>query len=338
LFNFYRAAPDWLAQQPEVLLEEVQFVSHQPVTDLSGSVISLWQRGLAWMLERLDSFRPADSNNPDQLKEIAELSLFYGHVLPWVPEQYRGMLAPIGEFLREFFGKDLTLAHWARRVPSQYNPYILAYLPLRSIGVRLPAFEEAVSVLHSAGYPDALENTPYREMELQYLTWKAGFGRSRPNWGPLYRATAMRRGRNPIYFSIQDVYSVTHTLLYLTDFCGPRTDMPAAERQRAIEIVEPLLVHYWRKPDWDITCELLINLVALSHYETSLFTAAFNAVANVWRKDGALPGPHFSEKDCQSDPKLLFRDCYHTTLVGLILCAAYLYRSVWRGGAPGASA
>lgn len=319
-------------------MPKVEFVSHPPSTDLSASVIVCWRRGLAWIVERLESFRPADTTDPDQLKEIAELSLFYGHVLPWVAEEYQCKLAPIGEFLCEFLGKDLTLAHWARRVPSQYNPYILAYLPLRSVGVRFPAFEEAISALRSAGYPKALEDTPYREMELQYLTWKAGLGRSRPNWGSLYRATVIRRGGNPIYFSIHDVYSVTHTLLYLTDFCGPRTDMPAAERQRAIEIVESLLVHYWRKPDWDVTSELLINLVALGRYETSLFIAAFNAVVNVWREDGALPGPHFSEKDGESHSKSLFRDCYHTTLVGLILCAAYLYRGVWRGGPYGASA
>jgi hypothetical protein len=318
-------------------VQEGQLVSHLPGADLFASVTVRWQRGLAWIIDRLDSFRPADSTNPDQLKEIAELSLFYGHVLPWVAEESKGELAPIGQFLCDFFGKEPTLAHWARRVPSQYNPYILAYLPLRSIGVRLPAFEEALRALHSAGYPEALENTPYREMELQYLTWKAGLSGIRPNWGPLYRATVMRRGGNPTYFSIHDVYSVTHTLVYLTDFCGPRTDMPAAERQRAIEIAEPLLVHYWRKPDWDITCELLINLVGLTHYETSLFTAAFHAVANVWRKDGALPGPHFSEMG-DSDPKLLFQHCYHTTLVGLILCAAYRYRSVPRGGATDAGA
>jgi hypothetical protein len=282
------------------------------------------------MVERLELFRPADLTSPDQLKEVAELSLFYGHVLPWLAKEHQDRLAPIGRFLREFLGSDSTLAHWVRRVPSQYNPYVVAYLPLRSVGVRLPAFEEAIGVLHSAGYPDVLENTPYREMELQYLTWKAGVGRKRPNWDALYRATAMRRGGNPIYFSIHEVYSVTHTLLYLTDFCGPRTDIPPEERRRAIEIAEPLLVHYWRKPDWDITSELLINLVALSHGETSLFAGAFNAVVHAWREDGALPGPQFSEEEGEPDPKQLFRDCYHTTLVGLFLCAAVLHRGVKR--------
>jgi hypothetical protein len=307
-------------------------------TDLSDSVLACWQRGLAWILERLDSFRPADLTNPDQLKEIAELSLFYGHVWPWVAEEYQGKLAPVGQFLREFLGTNLTLACWARRVPSQYNPYILTYLPLRGIGIRLPAFEEAINALHSAGYPKALENTPYRQMELQYVTWKAGLSQHRPAWGSLYRSSVLGLGGNPIYFAIYDVYSVTHTLFYLTDVCGPRTDMPATHRQRAIDVAESLLVHYWRKPDWDITCELLINLVGLSHYETSLFTSAFSAVANVWRKDGALPGPQFSAKNDECEPKHLFRDCYHTTLVGLILCAAYLYRSLWRRGSTGASA
>src|ERR1022692_98020 len=187
-------------------VQELQFASHLPSTDLSASMIICWQRGIAWILERLDLFRPADPTSPDQLKEIAELSLLYGHVLPWVAEEYQGKLAPIGQFLCEFLGKDLTLAHWVRRAPSQYNPYIVAYLPLRSIGVRLPAFEEAVSALHSAGYPEALENTPYREMELQYLTWKAGVGRSRPNWGRLYQSTGTRGGGNPICFSIHDFF------------------------------------------------------------------------------------------------------------------------------------
>ena len=185
--------------------------------------------------------------------------------------------------------------------------------------------EEAANVLRRAGYPYGLEMTPYRELELQYLTWKAGISRKPPTWGAVYYRTTLARCRNPIYFSLPEVYSVTHTLFYLTDFAGPAAIAPT-DRELAISIVEPLALHYWRKPDWDLTSELLLNLVALDRFETHLFCAAFEALQQNWRPDGSLPGPAFGELASDASRRDVFERCYHTTLVGLLLCGALMHR------------
>ena len=286
-----------------------------------------WQAGLSWVTGRLEWFLPSDFNQQDQLQEITELCLLYGHAVTCLPEDPHGKIARIGEFLISFLGSGEAFANKVMAVPSQYNPYLLIYLPLRAIGVRLPAFEEAIRRLRRMGYPAAMEIFPYREMELNYLTWKAGLQRRKSNWRRAYRSTVLYRGCNPIYFSLNDVYSVTHTLIYLTDFGRSATAFEDhAECERAIGIVEPLLVHYWREPNWDLTGELLINLVGLTHFDTPLFAAAFTSLMNVWRQDGTLPGPNFCSQGGEPDEKVIFRDCYHTTLVGMLLSAAYLYR------------
>jgi hypothetical protein len=92
-------------------------------------------------------------------------------------------------------------------------------------------------------------------------------------------------------------------------------------------MIEPLLVYFWRQPDWDVTAELLLNLVALDRADSQIFDAAFAALARAWRPDGALPGPHFVSREMNGDAKLIFKHCYHTTIVGEMLCAAYHYRT-----------
>lgn len=299
--------------------------TRNPSSDTEISILTgAWRAGLAWIENHLSFFVPEKLTNPDQFKAITELSLFYGEVRQWVPAAERDKLAPIGNFVHAFLSKDAHLSDWVRSVPCHYNPYILAYLPLRSSGLRISQFEEAIRVLDRAGYPEALETIPYRQLELRYLAWRAGLRRRAPSWGATYRATVICRSRNPIYLSLYDVYSVTHTLIYLSGFGGP-VRVPEGERRRLYPAVEALLVHFWRKPDWDVAGELMINLIALDRGDTAVFRAAFAAVLQAWRSDGALPGPHFREAKA-TDREHLFQNCYHTTLVGLMLCALWFCR------------
>ncbi len=280
------------------------------------------------MTNHLDLFVPKDVFNPENMKELAELSILYSCLATWNVTRSYSQLESIKCHLVEFLSHP-RIAEWVRKLPAYYSPYLVAYLPLRSAGVRIPEMEEAAGVLHRAGYPYGLETTPYRELEFQFLTWKGGIVRKPPVWGSVFRRTTLARCRNPVYFSLPEVYSVTHTLFYLTDIAGP-SEIPDAERMRAISVVEPLALHYWRKPDWDLTSELLLNLVALDRFQTPLFCAAFQAVNDNWRHDGSLPGPAFAGLAADASRKEVFDSCYHTTLVGLLLCGGYLHRTALR--------
>jgi hypothetical protein len=282
------------------------------------------EKGLIWIVDHLDLFVPEDPFNPENIKALAELSLLFGCLFKWRSGTAHPRLEAIQCQLIQFLDKP-CISEWVRKLPAYYSPYLVAYLPLRSTGIRLPMMEEAANGLRRAGYPHGLEMTPYRELELQYLTWKAGISLKQPAWGTVYRRTALARCRNPIYFSLPEVYSVTHTLFYLTDFAGPAAIAPA-DRELALSIVEPLALHYWRKPDWDLTSELLLNLVALDRFETHLFCAAFKALQQSWRSDGSLPGPAFAELASDASRRDVFERCYHTTLVALLLCGALMHR------------
>jgi hypothetical protein len=178
--------------------------------------------------------------------------------------------------------------------------------------------------------PAALELLPSRVLELRYLLWKSGLKSRRIDWGRTYRNTLLGRCRTPIYLSEFEVYTLTHVLFYQTDFSGPALWMPASERQRIVPLIEALLVDFWRAENFDAISELLLNLLALDQDNTPLFKASAASLIKVWRPDGILPGPEVSEFpssfECDADRQLVFRRCYHTVLVGILLCSAYIYR------------
>ncbi len=149
------------------------------------------------------------------------------------------------------------------------------------------------------------------------MQWKAGLMEEPPDWQSIYRSTTLGLCPNPVFLSEWEVYSITHTLFYLTDFCGLTMHLPRDENQDVIKVLESLLIYYWKKADWDITGELLINMVALGRSNTSLFKTAALEFLRAWRLDGALPGPHFSLSNEVPDQKKLFENCYHTTLIGI---------------------
>jgi hypothetical protein len=146
--------------------------------NLLAKVKKCHELGWSWITQHLTSFIPPDLKNPNDLKAISELSLIYSVVFSQSSKRWRPVYAPVGKFLFDFFS-DASVAQYARKSPSLYNPYIMAYLPLRVLGHRLAHHEEAITYLRRTGYPEALELVPYRALELEYMMHKA-FGS--PRW------------------------------------------------------------------------------------------------------------------------------------------------------------
>ena len=284
------------------------------------------ENGWAWINQNLALFVPDDPLDPADLQKCAELALLYSTTVSW-SEDRRAELHRTKEFLLNFLA-DPAMAQHARKRLIHYNPYFVPYLALRSLGYRSVAYEEGLFKAGRAGYPGALELTPYRELEIAHLAWRAGLREERPLCTGVYEATVLARCQNPIHLDLDAVYSITHTLFYLNDFCGPPEVMPAAEVRRAAQLVESLLVHYWRKWDWDVVGELLLNLVSLDRCDTTLFRLGIGALMEAWgsQPDGALPGRSFEPSESEAEPGYRFKHCYHTTVVGILLCEAYRHR------------
>jgi hypothetical protein len=283
-------------------------------------------RSMDWVVSRIHLFTPSDITDAESMKESTELALFYCLGKLWHPSTGERELAAIREHLWQWLS-DRLLIQWLAKCPGHYSPSAVAYLALRATGERIAAFEDLLRRLRSAGFPQCLELTPYRVLELQYVLWKSGLAKRKPALGPHFRASSLALARNPIYLNESEVYSITHTVIYLTDFAGP-CDLPPPIRQRALDMVRPLLVHFRRAGNWDITGELLLNLIGLDSGDDPLFAANMQALCSVQWPDGTVPGPHYSPADSQAaGGDYIFKNCYHTTLVSMMLWAAYLHRA-----------
>ena len=282
--------------------------------------------GWKWIIHNLDRFIPSDPSVADDMKPLCELSLLYAHAVQWDnPDNNLIYAQPLRQFLLDFLSRQ-EIVHLCRRRPTYYVANFLPYLALRMTGHKIAAFEDALRAVHRSGYPDAREKAPYRIMELRYLNWKAQLQKHPGSWDEIYDSTILRRCTNPSCLVDWEVYSITHTIFYLTSFSGPRIDLSPSQRQWAAELVETLLVNYWKKSNWDLVGELLVNLIGLGHRGTPLFDVSAIAFLNAWRDDGTMPGPTFKDLGGPPADKRLFAENYHTTLVALFFCEAYLYR------------
>lgn len=307
---------------PILSLDQCSTVRRRQLGWISG-IRRNYVQSVRWVVTRLDLFAIADLTNPEKMKESTELALFYCFANLYQPSFAKRDLLAIREFLSQWLS-DRLLAEWLLKCPGQYSASAIAYLAMRASGFRIAAFEDVLSRLQSAGFPHCLELTPYRTLELQYMLWKSGFASRKPALGLHFRASSFALFRNPVYLTQPEVYSITHTLLYLTDLVGP-CHLPVPVRQRGIDVVLALLVHYRRIRDWDITGELLLNLIGLDSYGDPLFTDTLGALCSAQLSDGAVPGPSYCPTDARANNRdYVFEHCYHTTLVSMILWAACL--------------
>jgi hypothetical protein len=311
--------------------KSVETPNHAQLPQLIGA-------SLEWLTNNLNRFSPWQDNllSDAGIKAFAEFTTLYAYL----EESRTGSLAeslPLSENLltwRSFILRHCenpAYAEMARKRPPQALHLLLPYLALRATGYRSPFHEETLKRLKRWGFPRASEVVPYRLLERQHLLWKSKYLHREPNWYRLYRNTILGRRCSLVYLDQEAAYSITHTLFYLTDFGNRPLLLKAVEVKYITEVVECLLVHYWRLGHWDLVGELLINLNCLGTHESPFYAGASRAFQNAWRNDGAVPAERDSVKKLQSRTELekddlIFRACYHTTLVGVIYGSTALNR------------
>jgi hypothetical protein len=293
-------------------------------------------RSLQWLDRRLQTFSPCQGGYPEawRLKAFGELALVFTYLQEWrcLPLRYlRSWRAFIIDQL-----DDPAYGQLARKQPTAAFAYLAPYLMLRSSGFRSAYLEDTMRMLTRRQLLTTAEMVPYRKLEREHALWKSGYSRREPPWLQLARPTALLRSGNPLGWDDDVAYSITHTLFYLTDFGNRPGNLTSRELQRAIAVVECLLIHYCRTGNWDLVGELLVNLNCLSRADSPLHEAGAQRYRSSWRNDGAVP-PHrrrgeTSEEERSPPPsehtpgkrkpsRASFRRHYHSTLVAVLYCA-----------------
>lgn len=294
------------------------------------SVINFGKLAWKWLddnLELFDPWRDAEFST-EGLQCFAELTIVFVRLRNSLPVWNLLSNNQAPERWRDHIVTRLTtssIAELPRKRPLHSFPYILPYLVMRAYGFRDSYWEQTLALLGTLGLPQAQEVVPFRELDVAYFTGKSGYYPA-CDLLSLYRRTFLARMHSSVYVDDDSAYSITHSIFYLSDFGMMPLPLGTGEITRVQDIVESLMVHYWRHGHWDLLGELLISSLIIGHTRRSLWSRVFAAFTALQHPDGALPGRLRVQDELASarltgDYQRLFTGYYHTTVVGLLLSA-----------------
>lgn len=287
-----------------------------------------YYNSLSWLNTNLEYFSPISKDgNYDwfKLKCFAEFSLVYAFLKGNMKLPFNKHLLIWEKFLLNHC-KERTFAMRAGNTYSGGNYfYILPYLMLRSAGHHFEYHDQIIKKLIKWGYFQSKELLPFRDLEIDYTLWKSGLITCEPDWEKWYKTTVLANFKHPLFFNKESAYAITHTIFYLTDFGNKLMPISHKEHKRVTEVVEYLLFHYWRIGNWDLTGELLISLNYLGKAESIIYKEAARVFRLNWNNTGYFPPnkeyQNLSTKE-NYEKDLIFKRCYHTTLVAVLYAAS----------------
>ena len=298
---------------------------------------------LRWIEDRLAFFDPLPQGKLDyaKLKAFGELSLVCLYLAEWQGRLPAEIAASIERFLQRctpFLQQQCERPIYleaARKDPLQGYAYLLPYLCLRRFGFRSAPLEQLIRWLRQFDLPLSVEAIPYRQWDRLLALWKGGLLRQVPACSTRYRDTALALRHSTIYVDMEDAYAFTHTVFYMTDFGLQAPAISPAETQRTGIVLQGLLVHYLRRQNWDLACELLMCLHQLRLPEDLLMQEASVAFSRIRRADGSMPahGPRFHSGTRRRPRSFRQRSaadqytlgCYHPTFVWLLYASCRPY-------------
>src|SRR5262249_43585244 len=129
------------------------------------------------------------------------------------------------------------------------------------------------------------------------------------------------------HMSRSDGYSLTHALMYATDF--GRTAVVDIDRDRVAATIDASIAWCIGSEDLDLLCELVIAASTLRIPWSLYVCAAWSVMQKVFSELGFLPSPNFDVDEYgrlaqKARTTYIFDHIYHTHYVLGILCAILL--------------
>ena len=150
-----------------------------------------------------------------------------------------------------------------------------------------------------------------------------GFQHRMPSYRDLYRQTLLSALPPAAMVTNLDIYCMTHSVFYLTDFGSHSAPLSKRCNVATVELAETLLLLAVLSGDMDLVAELLLAVSCLGSPPGETSQAAWSALVRSQLPDGAIAGPWFDPNGMSSmSPdqarKTSFEHCYHTTVAALL--------------------
>ena len=186
---------------------------------------------------------------------------------------------------------------------------------------KTPPFDfEFIHFLHEIGFFEGMDRVPFREMDMSCslgMMFAPEFRKDLPVW---FLSTTFGQQQHLTRYSVDDIYAVTHSAFYLTNFGRDRLsellDQETSERLRK-ELVA-LTVMVLRTDNIDVLGELLMCWLFCRVDNTALHRMIFHQAMERLLSATTTQGAVFPTlKLLQNTParEAKFDEVYHTTLV-----------------------
>ncbi|MGW2372988.1 DUF6895 family protein [Kitasatospora sp. NPDC001683] len=200
--------------------------------------------------------------------------------------------------------------------------YAGTYASQRLCGRPDREFERLIGQAVSGRYAACFERVPFRQLDLLHTLELAGIDHGMPEANAVLPFSLLCADPSVLKLSDGDVYAITHTVFYATDF-GRRTprwptgfDLP-----QAVELLEALSLLCRRKENADLVAELLCCLLCLGIRDSPETERAWAFLADVQEPSGRVAGPDgvLPPELENGDPEYRgWATGYHTTIVAAL--------------------
>jgi hypothetical protein len=208
--------------------------------------------------------------------------------------------------------------------PSAATPLALI-ADIFALANQPPPFEMAYfDYLRQIDFFEGMDRVPYREMDLVYCYARIGIpdvDRTMKVW---FAGTAFGRQQGLARYTIDDIYSLTHAIFYLTGVGqhSAAKHLEASTLDRLRRELVALTAVMMRADNVDVLGELLMCWyfceIVPTAFEQTLFMAGLERMMASVTPEGAVASTRRLKKRSETG-EATFSELYHTTLVAALL-------------------
>ncbi|GGO99869.1 DUF6895 family protein [Wenjunlia tyrosinilytica] len=295
----------------------------------------LWRavedRAVSWLAAHHGRFDPDAADETGVLfarKALVEVALLVGLRARLDP-------APFDPHYQQLFDRMAAVASRAsyRELVGRDERALLLYAgthaALRLCGHADREFQHLLEQSVAGRYAACFERIPYRQLDLLHTLELAGVEHDMPGVEDVLPFTLLCADPSVLKLGDRDIYAITHTLFYATDFGLRLPRWPIGfDLSRATELLEALCLLCRRRGNADLVAELICSLLCLGIRDSAEAERAWAFLADVQEPDGRVAGPdgivHPGLEGSGEDHRS-WATAYHTTIVAAL--AALLARS-----------
>ncbi|HEY7415346.1 MAG TPA: hypothetical protein VH593_09150, partial [Ktedonobacteraceae bacterium] len=187
------------------------------------SLCSYYKKAFRWIDRYKNLFDPLDheweKDTPDiyQTKALGELGLlcllYHRYDREMKENEVKGFLHLIFDVWQHAEYRERIV-----RRPEYFQLHVMVYITLQQCGMIDTSYKGIIQQVIDQRYVTETETTAMRLLDRRHMLDSGQFSHSLPSYEELYKNTILAKEPSLIYLTDTDVYAITHTLFYLTDF------------------------------------------------------------------------------------------------------------------------